>query len=221
MRRLWVPVGMVLAFLLALFLLAEIAGLPILRDPSPWLHRGGPPAALLGVGLLVADLLLPVPSSLVMISLGALFGVAWGAALSLAGSVGAALAGFAIGRRGDPLLARLVAPAERAAADRLLSRWGGLAIAVTRPVPLLADAVVILAGASPLGWGQAALAAALGSLPPALLYAVTGATAASLRSGILAFGVMILVAGLFWLLGRRALGDRLFTVADGGKRNRE
>jgi uncharacterized membrane protein YdjX (TVP38/TMEM64 family) len=76
-----------------------------------------------------------------------------------------------------------------------------LAIVVTRPVPLLAEIVAIMAGTSSLGWRQAALATVVGSLPPALLYALTGATAAALTSGVLAFGLVLLVAGVFWLVG--------------------
>ncbi|MDQ4106439.1 MAG: VTT domain-containing protein [Actinomycetota bacterium] len=134
MRRYWIVTGSILAFLLVLFLLVEALGVPLLTDPSPWLERAGVLAALVGVGLLVTDVALPVPSSLVMIAHGALFGVAIGTLLSAVGSTGTALVGFAVGRRGGPLLARLVSPEERARVDRLLTRWGALAIIVTRPV---------------------------------------------------------------------------------------
>jgi uncharacterized membrane protein YdjX (TVP38/TMEM64 family) len=136
-----------------------------------------------------------------MVANGALFGVIGGTLLSVGGSTGAALIGFSIGRRGGPLMARLVPPKERARADHLLSRWGGLAMVITRPVPLLAETVAIMAGTSPLGWRQAALASFVGSLPPALLYALTGATTAALTSGVLMFGLVLLVAGIFWLVG--------------------
>jgi uncharacterized membrane protein YdjX (TVP38/TMEM64 family) len=159
-------------------------------------------AALVGVGLLLADVLLPVPSSLVMVLHGALFGLALGTVLSLVGSVGAALVAFGIGRRGGPLLGRLVSADERARADHLLERWGALAILVTRPVPLLAEATAILAGASPMPWRRAALAALLGTLPVALLYAAVGVLAASVYHWTLAFVLVLPVAGVYWLLGR-------------------
>lgn len=203
MRRYWLLTGAMLVVFLALFGVVEALGVPLLTDPAPWMRHAGASAAAVGVGLLVVDVALPVPSSFVMVAHGALFGVLPGALLSLAGSVGAAAVAFAIGRRGGPLLARLVPAEERARADALLDRWGGLAIIVTRPVPLLAETVAILAGASPLGWRRVLGAATLGSIPPALLYAVTGASAARLDSSLLVFGLVLLVAGGFWLLGRR------------------
>jgi uncharacterized membrane protein YdjX (TVP38/TMEM64 family) len=203
--------GGMLAFFLCLFLLVEALGIPLLVDPTPWLNRGGVLAAALGVGLLVADVLLPVPSSLVMVAHGALFGVLGGTLLSLLGSTGAAMFGFWVGRRGGRLLERLVPPEERARADRLLERWGTLAVIVTRPIPLLAETVAIMAGASKLGWGRTALAALAGSLPPALLYALTGAAVANFQSATLMFLFVLLVTGIFWAVGRRVqpqLSDR-------------
>lgn len=193
-----------LVFFTILFLVVEALGIPLLVDPTPWMKHGGIMVAALGVGLLIADVLLPVPSSLVMVAHGALFGVVTGTLLSLAGSVGAALFGFAIGRRGGKLLERIVTLEERARADDLLKRWGTLSIIVTRPVPLLAETVAIMAGtSSSLGWGRTVLAALAGSLPPALLYALTGAAFVNFQSTVLMFGLVLLIAGFFWFVGRR------------------
>jgi uncharacterized membrane protein YdjX (TVP38/TMEM64 family) len=204
--------GVVFAVFFVLFLLAEVAGVPLLTDPSPWLRGADGPAALFGFGLLVADAMLPVPSSLVMITHGAVFGVVVGTLLSLLGSLGAMLVGFAMGRRGGPLLIRLVSPQERATADCLLERWGVLAIVITRPMPLLAETVAVLAGASPLGWGRATLAALIGTFPAALVYALTGAAVAGFGSGALVFLAVVAVAGCAWFVGqsieRRVVRDR-------------
>ena len=193
---------MMASFFLALFLLVEALQVPLLTDPSRWMEGRGMAAASIGVGLLVADVVLPVPSSLIMIAHGALFGVIKGSCLSLVGSVGAALTAFALGRRGGPLLDRLVPEDERERADRLLKKWGALAIIITRPVPILAETVAILAGASALGWGRMLAAAFAGSLPAALLYALTGAVAASFQNGVFMFALVLIIAGVFWIAGR-------------------
>ena len=191
-----------MAFFLLLFFAVEALGFQLLRDPTPWMRRGGVPAAALGVSLLIADVLLPVPSSLVMVAHGALFGVVMGTLLSLFGSMGAALLGFVIGRRGGRLIERVVTPEERERANKMLARWGALAVVVTRPVPILAETVAIMTGASSLGWLRMALASFAGALPPALLYALTGAAYANFQSLVLMFTAMVLVAGSFWSIGR-------------------
>jgi uncharacterized membrane protein YdjX (TVP38/TMEM64 family) len=202
MKRYLLIMGGMLAFFLGLFFLVEALGVPLLVEPTPWLNRGGVLAATLGVGLLIIDVLLPVPSSLVMVAHGALFGVVGGTLLSLVGSLGAAMFGFWLGRRGGRLLERLIPPDERERADYLLKRWGTLAIIVTRPVPLLAETVAIMAGTSRMNWGRGALAAIAGGLPPALLYALTGATAGKFQNTVLVFVFVLLVAGFFWMFGR-------------------
>lgn len=192
----------VAAFFLVFFLAVEALGVPLLADPTPWMRRGGVVAAAVGVGLLVADVLLPVPSSLVMVAHGALFGVTVGTLLSLAGSLGAGLFGFWIGRRGGRRLERVMTRTERERADELLRRWGALAVIVTRPVPILAETVSIMAGASSMGLGRVALAVLAGSLPPALVYALAGAAAANFQSTALIFVFVLLAAGFFWMISR-------------------
>jgi uncharacterized membrane protein YdjX (TVP38/TMEM64 family) len=138
-----------------------------------------------------------------MVAHGALFGTLIGTVLSLAGSMLAAAAGFWIGRRGGSLLALVVPADERARANALLERWGVLAIVVSRPLPLLAETITVLAGASPLGWGRAMLAALLGSLPPCLFYAWAGATSIGFEGGALIFGAVIVLAAVVGLAGRQ------------------
>jgi uncharacterized membrane protein YdjX (TVP38/TMEM64 family) len=201
-RYLWLVAGMI-AIILLLFGIVEALHVPLLTDPSAILGRIGGFAAPLGVALLVADVVLPVPSSLVMVAHGALFGVTAGALLSLVGSLGAGLFGFGLGRKGGRTIERLVTPAEQARANALLERWGDLAVVATRAVPVLAETVAILAGASSMTWGRMTLATVAGALPGCLLYAIAGATAKSLDTAIPVFAIVIAISGVFWILGRR------------------
>jgi len=202
MKRYLTLLGVMLTFFLGLFLVVEAFGVPLLIDPTPWLNHGGVLAALLGFGLLVADVLLPVPSSLVMVAHGAIFGVIKGTLLSLAGSSGAAMFGFWLGRRGGRFLERCVPAEERERADDLLDKWGALAVIVTRPVPLLAETVAIMAGTSSMSWLRLTAAAVAGSLPLALVYALTGASIANFANTALMFVFVLLVAGFFWMVGQ-------------------
>jgi uncharacterized membrane protein YdjX (TVP38/TMEM64 family) len=202
--RYWAVVGVVLASFLAGFALVEALQLSVLSDPSDALRPGGAAAAALALALLVLDAVLPVPSSIVMIALGALYGPLLGMLLSLLGRLGMTLVGFAAGRRGGPLLARLVPPDGRARADAVLARWGALAIVLSRPVPLLAETVTVLAGASSIGWGRAMLASLVGSAPEAAVYALAGAVAREPGRPAAVWAAVCIVAGGYWLIGRGA-----------------
>jgi uncharacterized membrane protein YdjX (TVP38/TMEM64 family) len=187
------------AIMLALFGLAHALGVPVLTEAHPDLGEAGAGAAAASFALLAFDA--------VMTANGALFGALGGAVLSLAGSVAAALLGFAIGRRGGALLDRLVPPVQRSRAA--LERQGMLAIVLTRPVPVVAETTAILAGAAGLPLARLTAAAALGSIPPAAGYALAGATAESFGGAPAVFaGVLLLSAALWALLARSQIRTR-------------
>jgi uncharacterized membrane protein YdjX (TVP38/TMEM64 family) len=200
-RRYAIVAAGIATFVLISFLIVEALNIPLLVDPSDRLDRGGVGAASLGVGLLIVDVLIPVPSSIVMTAQGAMFGIVTGTLLSMIGSIGAAIVGFAIGRRGSSLIARFVSPEERAASNRLLDRWGTLALIVTRPVPILAETTAIIAGTSSITFGKALLGITIGAFPASLIYAIAGAYATSVASGILVFILVLALAGLVWFIG--------------------
>lgn len=205
MKRYALLAAGLIVFFTLLFLLIAAFEIPILTDPTPWMSSATWQVGLIGVGLLIADVLLPVPSSLVMIAHGLLFGIWWGTLLSLGGSVGATLVGFAIGRRGGKLMERLVSHEEKQRADSLLRRWGALAILVTRPVPLLAETTAIIAGSTGMTWRMTLVSTVAGSLPAALVYAMIGAKATSLNKSVLVFILVVILAGLFYFATRRVI----------------
>ncbi len=94
-------------------------------------------------------------------------------------------------------------------------------IVVSRPVPVLAETVAVLAGASPLRWDVAALAGPAGTVLPAVFHAWTGAAAASAAGVLLVIGLVLLLAGLFPLVGssgaRRGLPPPVPPHAESGR----
>jgi 3-dehydroquinate synthase len=207
MARFWIATALLLVVFLLLFLLFEYFAIPLPLDPAVAMDSRSLSAAFAGILLLTADVVLPVPSSLVMTLNGAIFGILLGTWLSLTGSLLGAWVGFAVGRRGGALLARLMSSAEQARVNRLLARWGIVAIILTRPIPLLAETTVIMAGTTNMGWRAFTLAAVAGALPMALIYAIIGATAAVFDSFAFTAGLLIFVAGIFWLLQRSQVLD--------------
>lgn len=194
--------AVVAGFVLAIFLAVNALGVPLLADPSDRFEEGGIAVAVLGVGLLLVDVVIPVPSSIVMTAQGALFGFAGGTALGMIGSVGATLMGFAIGRRGSWLINRFVGIDRQDQGNSVIPRLGPLAIIVTRPLPVLAETTAIVAGSTAMTWRQAVMGSVIGCLPAAALYSAAGAFAADVAAGLLVFPLVLMLAALFWAAGR-------------------
>lgn len=205
--------GLVTALLVA-FAVVEALEVPLLTDPVPALRGAGALAGALGVGLLLVDVAIPVPSSIVMTVHGALFGAVGGAALSLLGGTGATLVAVALGRRGRGPLQRLTLPEHGRRAERLFARYGTAAIIATRPVPVLAETVAVVAGTAGMPLRRAAWAGALGNTVPAVVYAVAGAAVADVGGTALVFGAVIALSAVV-LLGSLAVARaRRTTTAD-------
>lgn len=193
MRRLLLLSGGIALAILASFLIAEAAGLSFLETPT---------STGLACALLVADVVLPVPSSLLLAYLGAAHGVWLGAALGAGSHLAGGAIGYGIGAASRGAIGRWIGEAERARVDALLGRWGIVGIAATRPVPILAETVAIISGASPsIGLVRFLVAAAAGGAPYAVINAAAGAQAREGSFG-LAVGAAIAIAIALWL-GRR------------------
>lgn len=185
--------------------LAEAFHVRLLVDPVDSIGTRGL-AAWIGVGLLVADIVLPVPSSVVMLAHGALFGVIPGAALSLLGRTGNAVGGVLIGRGAGSLLSRRTlrrSTADTGKGAELVGRWGLAAVVFSRPIPVLAESTLVAAAAMGL-WPPAVIGAAVvGALPEAVLYAVAGDMATSYANGAIVFVAVILLAAAAWAASAR------------------
>lgn len=148
--------------------------------------------ALTGTLLLSADLLLPIPSSVIGAMLGGRLGLIAGFVCNLSGLLAGHCVGYWLGR---------LAP-ERWAA-RAPSAPSALAVLWSRAVPVFAEAVSLAAGATGMRFRQFALAALLGDAIYAAALAATGA--ALLPDGwyLTALLVpMLLAAAASWLAWR-------------------
>lgn len=152
--------------------------------------------AFVGAALLAADVLLPVPSSIVGTMLGARLG--FGAGFT------AAFAGLMAGQSGAYFISRLV----------LRKRSGVLpaaptlaALFLSRPVPVLAEAVIFAAGAARVSWPQFLLGCASGNFIYAGALALNGAQLlpdAPVGPGLLLPMLLPVAAWLIWRTLRRS-----------------
>lgn len=200
-RMYWRFLGITFFVFLLIFAISEALGLHLLEDADVMQEWTLPVAALVGVGLLMADVFLPVPSSMIMVAHGTLFGFVGGALLSVMGGVGAALVGYWIGKKGKSMLRRWFDPQAFEVGDRFFARWGIASVILSRPVPLIAETVSVAAGASNLEWKKMTLGSLLGILPISLAYSWVGAYLGSGNAGIWAFLGVVGVAGIFVTAG--------------------
>ncbi len=202
--------------LIALFTLSFAVGSALgLADPATMeglvLDNAGnrPVAAFVVFALLLGDLFLPVPASVVMVAAGALFGTALGTAINTAGALSAALLGYALCRRlGAPAFARLVGDDELPTVQARFEQRAPWVVLLSRAVPMVTETVSCLAGLTRMPLPLFAGLSLLGTLPVAFVYALAGAELSGGEPGwslAVAFGLPVLAwMGLRPLLpGRR------------------
>jgi len=158
------------------------------------------------IGLLVADLLLPVPATGIMAALGVVYGPVAGALIGTAGSALAGLAGYGLARFGGrPLARRIASEAELDRFQRFFDRWGGLAVIASRMLPILPEVTALLAGLARMRPRRFAAALLLGTAPTAALFAWLGHASRS-EPGI-GMALAVVLPLLLWLVFLRFLRE--------------
>jgi uncharacterized membrane protein YdjX (TVP38/TMEM64 family) len=170
-------------------------------------ERGRTVAGTVIVLLLALDLVLPLPSSLLMMLAGSFFGTTVGTLLAFVGSFLSATLGFALCRRyGLPAFARLCGAAEAARLATTLARLSPWLVLATRPAPLLAELAACAAGIAAWPASRFFLCITVGTLPVAWIYASAGARATTATTFALTVGIGLPIAG--FLLGTLAFRGR-------------
>jgi uncharacterized membrane protein YdjX (TVP38/TMEM64 family) len=174
------------------------------RAAPLWLHSstGASWLALVGIALLIADVVLPIPSSVVAVGLCWTLGPIAGGAVVALGSFLSFVAGYGIGRIvPEWRLRRWIGPLlwdrmrERA---RDADAWW---IALSRPLPVLAELSAVLAGVWRLSPWRTFAQAAAASIVLGALYGGSAWLGAKAPGAIATFAVLLLPA-TFWVAHR-------------------
>lgn len=159
-------------------------------------------------GMLAADVVLPIPSSLVSAAAGVLLGFWRGAAVVWAGMTVSCAIGYFIGAKSAERARRFVGEDGLKRAAGLSERYGSLAIVLCRPVPVLAEASVIFAGLMHVPVGRFFVVCVLSNVGVAAGYAAVGAFSMQMESFLLAFAGSLALPGLALLGARLWLKNR-------------
>jgi len=172
-----------------------------------WIRSWGAWGWLAVIGLLMSDLVLPLPATAVMAAAGYLYGPWIGGAISAAGSVASGLLGYWLCRGfGRGLAARLTGEDRLAKHETFFRRSGPWLVAASRWLPLLPEVVSCLAGLTRMRARTFTLALLCGSVPMGFVYAAIGA--AGQENPALALGLSVLAPPVLWAVVSRWLPRR-------------
>ena len=201
MSRKWLTVvvlfaGITIVSFLFLDRVLHFSAIDFLRGS---LSHPGPLAALAIVGLLAVDIFLPVPSTVVMVLSGTLFGTGVGSALSLLGSIIGNLTGFEMMRRyGPAFCSRFVKESDLAKMTPLFEEYGALAVILSRPLPIMMETLSFVAGLMRMSRHRFILSSLAGTLPISVLYAYAGTSSIESRTVVPALFMLLCIPALGW-----------------------
>jgi 3-dehydroquinate synthase len=159
-------------------------------------------AGLVVLGL-CADILLPIPSSVLAVWGVISLGPAAGLATVWLGLCMSCIAGYGLGSASNSwMLKKFIKAADMLEARRLSVRYGSWALVLLRAVPVLAEASVITAGLIRMPFGRFMLVTSLSNAGIALIYALIGGYAHVHASFFAALAASIAMPACAWLIAR-------------------
>jgi uncharacterized membrane protein YdjX (TVP38/TMEM64 family) len=171
--------GLIMIGVLSL-VLASCAAVPTpteANDAVLTLRKYGSWAWAVGIVLIWADLVLPIPQTSVITALGITYGALLGGLLGSLGLITGGLLGYVLmltsARR---FVQRFVGPRSLHKVESLFDRSGAWAIVLSRSLPYsVPEAMVLVAGLARMPMKKFAAALTIGSVPTAFTFAAIGA----------------------------------------------
>lgn len=174
---LWRPVVLVSCVLLLLILPFFLFAKPI----EDWYadFKADPPGPVLTsaivIGLLAGDIFLPIPSTVIMPFAGAQLGIGLGAATSWLGLSLGCIVGFALAKwLGRPVARWFTKAEDLQSMESASDRFGPLFLVIARPIPVFAEASILLVGVNRLTWRRFLPPVLVSNLVIAIFYAAFG-----------------------------------------------
>ena len=128
------------------------------------------------IALLIQAVIAPIPSELLLILGGVVFGTVVGGIIGSLGMFFGGIIAFTISKKGGrPIVLKLVGEKTIAFADRWFERWGGWGVLIGRFLPFIPfDGVSYGAGLTKIKFRDFIIASTLGGIPRSFFYAWVG-----------------------------------------------
>ena len=206
MRKLILPGLIIMAAIVLIYLLF---GSSIEEATGKWDLFAMPrwEFAILSFIILSSDILLPIPSSILMIMNGFALGIIGGSVVSMLSLIASAWIGYYLGR----IPRRNPQKIDDAQAISLLDKFGPFAIIISRPIPIFSETISLLCGYNAMPFKRYMLYMVIGSAPLAVLYSYFGSVGKDKNSFVFVIIASMLVALLAWIFiyGRARKRDSL------------
>ena len=157
----------------------------------------------LSFGILVSDILLPVPSSIILYLNGWVLGLWNGFFLSCLALQLSACLGYILGMKTS-----FGKPHSFEKSKLWIEKYGFLAILVSRGIPILSESISYTAGFNKMRWRTFLVSNLIGYLPICLLFSSFGSLGQDENAFLWSFGVSLIIAAGFWFFGKSFLMNR-------------
>ena len=139
------------------------------------LQNSGTHAWLVGWMLLLSDVVMPIPGTVVMSALGYIYGTLLGGLLAAVGSMLAGLAAYGACRLMGERAARwILGEKDYKRGHQWFDNGGGWLVCLSRALPILPEVVACTAGLVRMPFKRFVIALACGSLPMGFVFAAIG-----------------------------------------------
>ena len=201
--RNWIVFGVLFMLILISFMLfgdtfsklfAEENMIQFFRDYGKY-------AWLIGILLLIADLFLPLPGTIIMSTMGFVYGPWIGGLLAVAGNFLSGMLAFflclALGEKGSKWI---LGDRDYTKGHQLFRERGGYIVALSRWLPILPEAISCIAGLNRMPVQNFVIALLCGSLPLGFIFAYIGYR--GLDEPLLAIVVSAILPLVLWILAQ-------------------
>ena len=192
MKKVLIVFGSVVLFIIIMFLLLgsyESRAEELLQSYQNY------PGTFISISflLLVLDIILPIPSTIIMYLNGFVMGLLIGTIVSFISLLCSSICGYAIGKT--------LNKSNYEKYQRFYDKYGPSAIILTRGMPIMAEAISIMCGYIRIPFRRFLFFQAIGYLPVCLIYAYLGTIANENEAFLPVLGISIIITILFWLYG--------------------
>lgn len=186
------------------FVIIKMTGLITLEKIESWFQAAKdlPPeyTALIVIGLLLADLIISVPTMTIMILSGFFLGHAFGALAGITGLMLTGCTGYVLSYfLGQRMISFLVKdPDQRVSAEETFLKHGFVVIMLSRAIPMLPEISACMAGMTKMRFPAFLVAWSISAVPYTLIATYAGSIS-SLDNPLPAIITAIGLTGSFWL----------------------